>query len=150
MSEGSTVPRITAVTKTKNPNRVAQGKKLAAIRAEKRRMREVEAQDLETADRPTDSDRSQPHNEDNEDDDGYRKMTFYLALVSSVAALISIPFVYRYLIGTEVTSDPPATAVMTNRTTQDRPSGSAASPHVQTTPDKRPKKGPPPDMIEFD
>jgi hypothetical protein len=40
-SEVTTAPRITAVTKTKNPNRVAQGKKLAAIRAEKRRMHEL-------------------------------------------------------------------------------------------------------------
>ena len=139
-SEVTTAPRITAVTKTKNPNRVAQGKKLAAIRAEKRRMGEPEARDPE------------PETEDNGDNDGYQKMTFYFTLVSSVAALISIPFVYRYLTG----SDTPTTArglagrdtaVMTNRTTQDRPPGPAALPHV---PDKQPKKGPPSDMIEFD
>jgi hypothetical protein len=130
-SEVTTAPRITAVTKTKNPNRVAQGKKLAAIRVEKRRMRELEARD-------PGPEAAETYNED----DGYQKMTFYFTLVSSVAALISIPFVYRYL----TTSDPPRrtagpqdcdTAVMTNRTTQ----------AVQTT---TPEKGPPPDMIEFD
>ena len=135
----TTAPRITAVTKTKNPNRVAQGKKLAAMRAEKQRMRELEARNPEP-------EAAGLRNEDDGDDDGYQKMTFYFTLVSSVAALISIPFVYRYL----TTSDPPTaarglagrdTAVMTNRTTQ----------AVQTTtPDKQPKKGPPPDMIEFD
>ena len=128
--EVTTAPRITAVTKTKNPNRVAQGKKLAAIRAEKRRMHELGARDPE------------PETYSDDNDDGYQKMTFYFTLVSSVAALISIPFVYRYL----TTSDPPRrtagpqdcdTAVMTNRTTQ----------AVQTT---TPEKGPPPDMIEFD
>jgi hypothetical protein len=135
--EVTTAPRITAVTKTKNPNRVAQGKKLAAIRAEKRRMHELGARDPEPETAGTYSD---------DNDDGYQKMTFYFTLVSSVAALISIPFVYRYL----TTSDPPRrtaglqdrdTAVMTNRTTQ----------AVQTTtPDKQPKKGPASDMIEFD
>jgi hypothetical protein len=74
-------------------------------------------------------------------------MTFYFTLVSSVAALISIPFVYRYL---TTSTDPPRmtaglqdrdTAVMTNRTTQAMQT---------TTPDKQPKKGPPSDMIEFD
>jgi hypothetical protein len=101
-------------------------------------MRELEARDPEPETAGT-------YNED----DGYQKMTFYFKLVSSVAALISIPFVYRYL----TTSDPPTaarrtaglqyrnTTVMTNRTTQ----------AVQTTtPDKQPEKGPPPDMIEFD
>jgi hypothetical protein len=132
--EVTTAPRITAVKKTKNPNRVAQGKKLAAIRAEKRRMHELGARDPE------------PETAETYSDDGYQKMTFYFTLVSSVAALISIPFVYRYL----TTSDPPRrtagpqdrdTAVMTNRTAQ----------AVQTTtPDKQPKKGPASDMIEFD
>jgi hypothetical protein len=122
------------VTKTKNPNRVAQGKKLAAIRAEKRRMHELGARDPE------------PETAETYSDDGYQKMTFYFTLVSSVAALISIPFVYMYL----TTPDPPRrtaglqdrdTVVMTNRTAQ----------AVQTTtPDKQPKKGPASDMIEFD
>ena len=137
-SEVTTAPRITAVTKTKNPNRVAQGKKLAAIRAEKRRMHELGARDPE------------PETYSDDNDDGYQKMTFYFTLVSSVAALISIPFVYRYL---TTSADPSTaarrtagpqdrdTAVMTNRTTQ----------AVQTTtPDKQPKKGPASDMIEFD
>jgi hypothetical protein len=80
---------------------------------------------------------AEPEVADNEGNDGYKKITFYFTLVSYVAALISIPFVYRYLTGPEVTSDPPITAVLTNRTTQD----------VKTVPDKQ---GPPPDMIEFD
>ena len=125
-----TSPRITAVTKTKNPNRVAQGKKLAAIRAEKRRVRNLEPEE---------------DSGDNGDSDGYQKMTFYFTLVSSVAALISIPFVYRYLTASDpptTASDPPTTAVMTNRTTQ------AVQP-TTTTPDKQPKKGPSPDMIVF-
>ena len=91
--EVTTAPRITAVTKTKNPNRVAQGKKLAAIRAEKRRMHELGARDPEP----------ETYSED-DNDDGYQKMTFYFTLVSSVAALISIPFVYRYL---TTSADPP-------------------------------------------
>jgi hypothetical protein len=138
--EVTTAPRITAVTKTKNPNRVAQGKKLAAIRAEKRRMHELGARDPE------------PETYSDDNDDGYQKMTFYFTLVSSVAALISIPFVYRYLTGSS-----PAVVVETTTPTTTPTAATAERPPAPTLVSRGP--GPmvaaspytvAPDMIEFD